>query len=92
MLTMLFGLSDPSGIEIAFVSYGDVGTVREIGIFSARGSEERMYLFELASDRISFLSTFVDGEGFVKKYRGVIAYGFVDDAIALQKALDALLG
>ena len=92
MLVALYGESDIPASEIAVVMYGDVGAAREIGAFTVRTGSERMRLFELATERINFLSSFVDGEGFVKKYHGVMVYGFVDDALSVERVLDSLLG
>lgn len=91
MLVALYGVQEIPSPELAVVMYGEVGSAREIGAFAVRTGSERMRLFELATERIDFLSSFVDGEGFVKKYHGVLVYGFVDDAVSLERVLDSLL-
>ncbi len=91
MLHALYGDSDCLVTEFAIVLYGKVSTVREIGVFIAENGSERMELLELATDRVSFLSSFADGEGFVKKYRAAVVYGFVDDASRAEGLLDSLI-
>ena len=71
--------------------YGKVSTVRELGVFITRNSDERMKVTELATNRIRFLESFVDGEGFIKKYRTITVYGFVDDASRAEWLLDNLI-
>jgi hypothetical protein len=91
MLNVMFGISERPVEEFALVLYGKVSTVRELGVFVTKNSDERMEITELAMSRISFLSSFVEGEGFVKKYRTVTVYGFVDDASRAEMLLDNLI-
>ena len=90
MLTAMYGEVEIPAEEFALILYGKVSTVREIGVFIAKTSDERMELYELATNRIEFLSTFVEGEGFIKKYRGVFVYGFVDDALGAERIFDGI--
>ena len=91
MLNSLYGIDEAFRYDFAIVMYCDVTRVREIAVFKADTGDERMYLFELITDRLRFLSSFADGEGFIKKYRGAIVYGFVDDADGVERAFDSLL-
>ena len=91
MLYTLYGNEHVGVSDFSIILYGGVTSPREIGIFIARTGDDRINLFEIATERIAFLSSFADGEGFVKKYHGVFVYGFVDDALGFEKALDAIL-
>ena len=91
MLTALYGTSELSVDEFALVLYGKVGTVYEFGVFLTENSDEKMDVIELATNRINFLSSFARGEGFVKKYRTLVVYGFVDDASRAERLLDSLI-
>ena len=91
MLTALYGTTDLATDEFALVLYGKVNIVREFGVFITRNSDERMKITKLATDRISFLSSFAKGEGFIKKYRNVTVYGFVEDAARAEGLLDSLI-
>lgn len=77
--------------EFSLVLYGKVDTVREIGVFVTEKGEDRIELTELLSKRISFLSSFSDGEGFVKKYKGVLVYGFVEDSSYAEALFDKII-
>lgn len=92
MLVALYGSDNLSIEEFALILYGKVGTVWEIGIFVTKTSDERMELYELASGRIKLLSSLAEGEAFVRKYRGVFVYGFVDDAERAKRIFDGTLG
>lgn len=91
MMTALFGMDSCPVSEFAVVLYGKVDTVREIGVFITDNGDERIRVSELLSRRISFLSSFSSGEGFIRKYRGVLVYGFVEDASCLEELLDSIL-
>lgn len=91
MLDALYGGAKVPTEEFALILYGKVSTVREIGVFVAETSDERMELYELASGRIRLLSSLAEGEGFIRKYRGVFVYGFVDDAERAKKIFDGIL-
>lgn len=91
MLTALYGISELTVDEFALVLYGKVSTVREFGVFITKNSDDRMEIIELATNRINFLSSFAEGEGFVKKYRTVMVYGFVDNASRAEGLLDGLI-
>lgn len=91
MLLSLYGVEEYPTRDFALVFYGKVGTVREIGVFVTETGAERAEIIELADNRISFLSSFADGEGFVKKYGEVIVYGFVEDASYAVGLFDGLL-
>ena len=79
MLRALYGVEKAPVDEFAVVLYGKVSTVREIGVFIASNSDERMKAYEFASERVDLLLSLADGEGFVRKYKGIIVYGFVED-------------
>ena len=53
--------------------------------------DDELELTELISRRIDFLSSFTDGEGFIRKYRGVIVYGFVDNASSATALFDRII-
>ncbi|MBQ7343300.1 MAG: hypothetical protein IJW53_00880 [Clostridia bacterium] len=90
MLTALYGDVEVLTEEYALILYGKVSTVREIGVFIAKTSDERMELYELATNRIELLSSFAEGEGFIRKYRDVFVYGFVDDAKRAERIFDGI--
>ena len=91
MLGALYGIEEHPVREYALVLYGKVDTVREIGVFIVENGEDEIVLSELLSSRVKFLSSFVDGEGFIRRYRGVVVYGFVDDSKRAEKIFDSLL-
>ena len=91
ILMTIFSIDDHPVNDYALVMYGKVSTVRELGVFITRNSDERMKVAELATNRIRFLESFVDGEGFIKKYRTITVYGFVDDASRAEWLLDNLI-
>ena len=91
MLNTLYG-TDKLGIgEFALALYGKVDTVREVGVFVIEMGDDELELTELISRRIDFLSSFTDGEGFIRKYRGVIVYGFVDNASSATALFDRII-
>lgn len=77
--------------EYAVVLYGRVDTVLEAGVFLTEGQDERMALYELLTNRINTLSSFSDGEGFIKNYHGIFVYAFVTDAGRAQSIFDAII-
>ena len=91
MLMTMFAIAEHPVSDYALVLYGKVSTVRELGVFVTRNSDERMKVTELATNRIEFLESFVDGEGFIKKYRTVTVYGFFDDVSRAEWLLDNLI-
>ena len=91
MLNSLYGTEEYPVREFALVFYGRIDTVREIGVFITDSGDDVIRVSEMATARISFLSTFSGGEGFIKKYRGVIVYGFVEDASYTEEILDSIL-
>ena len=91
MLTALFGTDEYPTDDFALVFYGKVDTVREIGVFVTENGEDIIGISELLTRRIAFLSTFSEGEGFIRKYRGAIVYGFVEDASRIEKLFDSML-
>lgn len=91
MLVALYNGVEPKAREYALVLYGKVSTVREIGVFITNTGDERKEIFELASDRLDFLDSFAQGEGFVRKYRTVTVYGFVDDSAEAIRLFDEIL-
>lgn len=91
MLLSLYGVDGYPTDEFAIALYGKVGSVREIGVFFTDNGVQRAELFDLINSRISFLSSFSDGEGFVKKYGEIIVYGFVDDAARAVGIFDMLI-
>ena len=50
-----------------------------------------MKVYEIASERVELLSSLADGEGFVRKYKGVIVYGFVDDSAKAISILEKII-
>ncbi len=90
MLTALYGDAEVPTEEFALILYGKVSTVQEIGVFIAKTSDERMELYELATNRIELLSSFAEGEGFIRKYRDVFVYGFVDDRARAERIFDGI--
>ena len=91
MLTSLYGDEEYPVRELALVFYGKVDTVREIGVFITSGGDDVIRASEIAAARIRFLSGFSRGEGFIKKYRGVLVYGFVEDASYTEEIFDRIL-
>jgi hypothetical protein len=91
MLTALYGTDEYPVTEFALVFYGKVNTVREVGVFVTENGDDVIEITELLTRRISFLSTFSDGEGFIRKYKGVLVYGFVEDSAYVQEIFDGIL-
>ena len=91
MLYSLYGTERFPGCEFSLVMYGKVDTVREIGVFVTEKGEDRIELIELITKRINFLSSFSDGEGFIRKYRGVLVYGFVEDSSYAEALFDRII-
>ena len=91
MLRALYGISEYPVRDFSLVFYGKVDTVREIGAFIIENGQDEILLTELISRRIGFLSSFAEGEGFVKKYRGVIVYGFVENSARAQELFDRII-
>lgn len=91
MLLNLYDTDDLPADEFAIVLYGKVGNVREIGVFATSNGYQKLELITLISKRIEFLDSFAEGEGFVKKYRGAVAYGFVDNAEKVISILDKVM-
>lgn len=91
MLFGMYGVTDHPTDEYALVLHSKVSTVREIGVFVTESGDERLRLYELLTDRIALLSSFADGEGFIRKYRAVVVYGFVDDSERALRLFDSLL-
>ena len=91
MLTALFGIAERPSDDFAIVFFGKVDKVREVGVFVIENGEDVIEISELLARRISFLSTFSEGEGFIKKYRGAIAYGFVEDSAYAERIFDSIL-
>ena len=91
MLTLLYGVDEYPVREFALVFFGKVDTVREVAVFITDSGDDVIKASEIATARIEFLSGFSDGEGFIKKYRGVLVYGFVEDAAYTEEIFDRLL-
>ena len=91
MLMTMFAIAEHPVSDYTLVLYGKVSAVRELGVFVTRNSDERMKVTELATSRIEFLESFVDGEGFIKKYRTVTVYGFFDDVSRAEWLIDNLI-
>lgn len=91
MLLALFGSDEYPTREFALVFYGKLDTVRELGVFVTENGDDVIEITELLARRISFLSAFSEGEGFIRKYRGVLVYGFVEDSAYVQEILDGIL-
>ena len=91
MLRALYGVSECPVRDFALVFYGKVDTVREIGVFVIGRGDDVVEISELAARRISFLSAFSDGEGFIKKYKGALVYGFVESAADTEAIFDSIL-
>ena len=91
MLNALYGTDSLSTAEFSLALYGKVDTVREIGVFLTGMGEDRIELTELLSSRIKFLSSFSSGEGFIRKYKGVLVYGFVEDSSYAEELFDRII-
>ena len=65
--------------------------MREIGVFIIENGQDKILLTELISGRIGFLSSFAEGEGFVKSYKGVMVYGFVENSARAQELFDRII-
>ena len=91
MLYALYGTESFPDCEFSLVMYGKVDTVREIGVFVTKKGEDRIELIELITKRINFISSFSGGEGFVRKYRGVLVYGFVEDSTYAEELFDRII-
>lgn len=91
MLYALYGMDEHPVREYAVVMYGKVDTVREIGVFIIENGQDKILLTELISGRIGFLSSFAEGEGFVKSYKGVMVYGFVENSARAQELFDRII-
>ena len=91
MLYALYGLEEFPTAEFSLALYGKVDTVREIGVFLTDMGEDRIELTELLSNRIKFLSSFSRGEGFIRKYKGVLVYGFVENSSYAEELFDRII-
>ena len=91
MLFTLYGTDDLPTEKFALALYGKVDTVREIGVFIIENGNDTIMLTELIRKRIDFLSSSVDGEGFIKKYKGALVYAFVDDADYARRIFDGII-
>lgn len=91
MIFALYGVDEYPACEFSLVLYGKVDTVREIGVFITESADDRIELSELFARRISFLSSFSDGEGFIRKHGGVLVYGFVEDASYAEALFDKII-
>ena len=91
MLMTLYGISEYPVREFALVFYGKIDTVREIGVFIIESGDDAIEVSDLAARRIRFLSSFSEGEGFIKKYRDVLVYGFVEDSSDTELIFDSIL-
>ncbi len=91
MLVLLFGVDEYPVDDFALVLYGKVDIVQEIGVFFTHNSDERMKVTMLLSERIALLDSLSNGEGFIKKYRSAIVYGFVDDPDRVISIFDKLM-
>ena len=91
MLYTLYGVESFPVAEFSLALYGKVDTVREIGVFLTGNGEDRIELSELLSNRIRFLSSFSDGEGFIRKYKGVLVYGFVENSSYAEELFDRII-
>ena len=91
MLRALYDIDEHPVREYALVLYGKVDTVREVGVFITENGEDEIILVDLLSKRLAFLGSFADGEGFIRRYRGVIVYGFVDNSDRAQEVFDGII-
>lgn len=91
MLNALYGADSLPTAEFSLALYGKVDSVREIGVFLTGMGEDRIELTELLSSRIKFLSSFSSGEGFIRKYKGVLVYGFVEDSSYAEELFDRII-
>ena len=91
MLRALYGIFEYPVRDFSLVFYGKVDTVREIGVFIIGKGDDIIEISELVARRISFLSTFSKGEGFIRKYKGTLVYGFVENAADAEKIFDSIL-
>lgn len=91
MLYTLYGTDSFPTAEFSLALYGKVDTVREIGVFLTDMGEDRIELTELITNRIKFLSSFSRGEGFIRKYKGVLVYGFVEDSSYAEALFDRII-
>ena len=91
MLVLLFGVDEYPVDDFALVLYGKVDIVQEIGVFVTHNSDEHMKVTMLLSERIALLDSLSNGEGFIKKYRSAIVYGFVDDPDRVISIFDKLM-
>ena len=88
MLKTLYRVAEAPCKDFSIVLYGKVSTVREIGVFVTHSSDERLKVLDIAGERVAFLRGFAEGETFVRKYKSVIVYGFVDDAERVVRILE----
>lgn len=91
MLSLLYQTDVCPVAELALVFYGKVDTVREIGVFIVGSGEEYILVSDLVSRRLELLSSFSEGEGFIRKHKNVLIYGFVEDASYAKELLDSIL-
>ena len=90
-LTLIFDCNELPNIEYALILYGKVSTVREIGVFIIENGDDMMDISRVISDRIELLSSLCEGEGFVRKYKTVLVYGFVDDRERAERLFDKII-
>ena len=91
MIYKLYGTEKLPSREFAVALYGKVDTVREVGVFVTSSGDERLELTELIKNRLDFLSSFADGDGFVKNYHGTLVYAFVEDSVRAERVFDSIL-
>ena len=91
MLRALYGITEYPVRDFSLIFYGKVDTVREVGVFIIGKGDDIVEISELVARRISFLSTFSPGEGFIRKYKGALVYGFVENASDTEAIFDSIL-
>ena len=91
LLTEMLGDECDLPEEYAIVVHSKLNTVTELAVLVTRDSSKRACLTELLCDRISFLESFMDMEGFILRRRDLIIYGFVSDKDRAVRIFEAIL-
>ena len=90
-ITALFGDGFEPPHEYALIINSKINTVTEIAVFIIQSSAQRGHLSEFASERITFLESFLDSEGFMIRRGDVFVYGFIEDKERAVRIFEGIL-
>jgi len=87
----LFGDGFEPPHEYALIINSKINTVTEIAVFIIQSSAQRGHVSRFASERITFLESFLDSEGFMIRHGDVFVYGFVEDKERAVRIFEGIL-